>query len=119
MARVAQDLLAITVCTSLQALLDYSSCRTTTRFLQQPHPSALTIGPWIGVGWGLGQTLTEALLSSATNVIARLPALEEEEHFRWALEDLPHVVRAVRAKQMLALEATLQRLRDTVRGSEQ
>ena len=63
------------------------------------------------------QTLTAALLSSAANNIGRLPALSSDEHWpvEW-LRDSPHVVSALRAKHMLALEATLQRLRATVRA---
>ena len=63
------------------------------------------------------ETLTAALLSSAANSIARLPALASDHHWphRW-LRHAPHVVSAVRAKHMTALEATLRRLRDTVRA---
>mmetsp|Transcript_26130 Transcript_26130/g.56667 ORF Transcript_26130/g.56667 Transcript_26130/m.56667 type:complete len:193 (+) Transcript_26130:92-670(+) len=59
--------------------------------------------------WSSTQVLTLALISSASNVITRLPSFLKDENFD-IFGETPEVKEAIRAKQMQALENTLQRL---------
>mmetsp|Transcript_19413 Transcript_19413/g.26854 ORF Transcript_19413/g.26854 Transcript_19413/m.26854 type:complete len:195 (-) Transcript_19413:600-1184(-) len=87
--------------------------RVKLKYIQLYKKSSDIVDQWSGT-----QALALALLGSCSSVLLRLPSLARKENFG-PFQDTPQVVDAVRAKQMEALEATLQRLQQVLQSFQQ